>query len=139
VNHPRANNVVIWIANLQVSTLFLYRAQLYRGYCILRFEPWDATSLDTLSEAEYAAFCADLRNASQAIRAAVEPDHMNYELLGNSDPHLHWHIVPRYKTDPRWGGPIWEGRAPSVPEYEQYALSEPEYADLVARIGSHLL
>jgi diadenosine tetraphosphate (Ap4A) HIT family hydrolase len=32
---------------------------------------------------------------------------MNVESLGNVMPHLHWHVIPRYKTDPRWGAPIW--------------------------------
>ena len=27
--------------------------------------------------------------------------------LGNVVPHLHWHVVPRYRADPRWGAPIW--------------------------------
>jgi diadenosine tetraphosphate (Ap4A) HIT family hydrolase len=37
----------------------------------------------------------------------VQPDHVNLESLGNVVPHLHWHIVPRYRSDPRWGAPIW--------------------------------
>ena len=98
--HPRDNEDVFWIADLRVSTLLLFRDQRFRGYCILSFTPWNATSLESLSAAEYRAFLSDLRSASQAIREALRPDHMNYELLGNTNPHLHWHIVPRYKSDP---------------------------------------
>jgi len=32
---------------------------------------------------------------------------MNYELLGNQVPHIHWHLVPRLRTDPDPQGPIW--------------------------------
>jgi len=32
----------------------------------------------------------------------------NYEALGNQTPHLHWWLTPRYETDPRPFGPIWE-------------------------------
>jgi diadenosine tetraphosphate (Ap4A) HIT family hydrolase len=28
-----------------------------------------------------------------------KPDKMNYELLGNGCPHLHWHLYPRRKGD----------------------------------------
>lgn len=98
-----------WIADLAVSRLTLMRDQRFRGYCILRFTAREETVLEALDAGEYAAFMADLRRAGLALRRALRPDHMNYELLGNSDPRLHWHIVPRYRDDPRWGQPIWEG------------------------------
>ena len=31
---------------------------------------------------------------------------MNYDILGNSLPHLHTHVVPRYADDPRPGWPF---------------------------------
>jgi diadenosine tetraphosphate (Ap4A) HIT family hydrolase len=60
-----------------------------------------------LSTAEWASYCADLQKAETAIVRAVQPNHINIASLGNVMPHLHWHIIPRYQTDPRWGGPIW--------------------------------
>jgi diadenosine tetraphosphate (Ap4A) HIT family hydrolase len=32
---------------------------------------------------------------------------MNYEMLGNQTPHLHWHLIPRYQGDPDAAHPIW--------------------------------
>ncbi|WP_323373257.1 hypothetical protein [Anaeropeptidivorans aminofermentans] len=32
---------------------------------------------------------------------------MNYELLGNGDAHLHWHLFPRNKGDMPIKGPVW--------------------------------
>ena len=73
----------------------------------LSFAARRATSLESLSDDEYRSFCLDLRAASRAIRQALNPDHMNYELLGNSVPLLHWHTVHRYTPAPRGGQPIW--------------------------------
>lgn len=136
--HPKDNEHVLWIADLNVSTLLLYRDQRFRGYCILSFEPWDATSLEMLSDKEYEAFFLDLRRASEAIRKAFQPDHMNYELLGNTNPHLHWHIVPRYKDDPRWGQPIWEGWPPNEFNDNRVTLSDEEYQEIILAIRNNL-
>jgi diadenosine tetraphosphate (Ap4A) HIT family hydrolase len=133
MNHPKTNQNAIWIAELSISTLFLYRDQRFRGYCLLSFNDLDATNIDTLSDEQYQTFMMNMRSASKAIRASMKPDHMNYELLGNMDPHLHWHIIPRYKTDPRWGFPIWEGR-----KTEWVVLTDEAYRDIVQQIQAQL-
>ena len=137
-NHPKDNDDVLWIAELRISTLFLYREQRFRGYCILSFSAWAATNLEALTDLEYQQFMQDLRTAAAAIRSALHPDHMNYELLGNSNPHLHWHIVPRYKTDPRWGQPIWEGWPPNEFKLNRHTVSEQTYSLLIDQIRAEL-
>ena len=42
----------------------------------------------------------------RAVRAQFDPVKMNYLTLGNTVPHLHTHVVPRYRDDPAPGGPI---------------------------------
>jgi diadenosine tetraphosphate (Ap4A) HIT family hydrolase len=69
---------------------------------------------DQLSAEEWTVFCADLHKAETAIARVAKPDHINVVSLGNVVPHLHWHIVPRYRTDPRWGGPIWPEEVQTV-------------------------
>lgn len=62
-----------------------------------------AVRVEQLSEHEWIDFCADLFNAEGAVARVSKPDHMNPASMGNVIPHLHWHIVPRYRNDPRWG------------------------------------
>jgi diadenosine tetraphosphate (Ap4A) HIT family hydrolase len=136
--HSQDNQNVIWIADLSTSTLLLFRDQRFKGYCILSFAPRRATSLESLSDEEYQSFFLDLRTASRTIRKALNPDHMNYELLGNTDPHLHWHIIPRYKTDPRWGQPIWEGWPRNEFNLNRHTLADDEYEAIVKAIRAYL-
>ena len=131
---PANNEYRIEIASLSISTLYLFRDQRFRGYCLLIFDPRHATSLEELSDQEYSAFMHDLRIAAQAIRRALSPDHMNYECLGNSTPHLHWHIVPRYKHDPRWGQPIWEGWQRNEFNLNRVTLTDEAYAEIIQEI-----
>ena len=138
VPRPANNEYRLEIAQLSISTLYLFRDQRFRGYSLLIFDAQHATSLEQLDEAEYGAYMLDLRSAATAIRHAFNPDHLNYECLGNSTPHLHWHIVPRYKNDPRWGQPIWEGWPRNEFNLNRVIVSDQEYQDMIARIQSWL-
>jgi diadenosine tetraphosphate (Ap4A) HIT family hydrolase len=138
MDHPTSNADVIFIAKLSVSSLMLFRDQRFRGYSILSFDPWDATTLEALSASEYQAFMDDLLRASGAIRATLRPDHMNYELLGNSNPHLHWHIVPRYRDDPRWGRPIWEDWPRNEFTLNRQGISREECEAIIESIRAEL-
>ncbi len=128
---PRPNSNEHWdfIRALSISSLYLSKNQVYRGYSLLVFDARHAERLDELSAAEWSAFSHDLFVANRAIHQAVRPDHVNVELLGNVVRHLHWHILPRYRTDPRWGAPIWthtlaEMPVAQLPPDEQLMLVE---------------
>jgi diadenosine tetraphosphate (Ap4A) HIT family hydrolase len=57
---------------------------------------------------------------------------MNYELLGNMVPHMHWHLVPRFTSDALWPRPIW-----SEPHEERH-LSPEEYREAILKIREAL-
>ena len=43
----------------------------------------------------------------RALRMIVEPDKINLASLGNLVPHLHWHVIPRWRDDSHFPAPIW--------------------------------
>lgn len=60
---------------------------------------------------------------------------MNFEMLGNSMPHLHTHVVPRYIDDGEPGHPphfIDLQNEPKIPD-EEYARDVAAPRDLLAR------
>jgi ATP adenylyltransferase len=131
---PANNEYRLEIAPLGISTLYLFRDQRFQGYCLLVFDARHATELAELNDQEYTTFMSDLRRSLRAIQHALRPDHMNCESLGNSNPHLHWHIVPRYKNDPRWGQPIWEGWPRNEFTVNRVTLADAEERSLIQQI-----
>lgn len=135
---PRPEDSPQWlqVARLGVSTLYLDRNQTYRGHCQLVFDPRHAEGLEQLQPGEHAALMHDLHRAAQAIAATVHPDRMNYCSLGNVVPHLHWHLVPRYRSDPRWGSPIY---TTDMADMRVTRLDEQELRGLAATLRASLL
>ena len=43
----------------------------------------------------------------RGLRKALRPDKINLASLGNMVPHLHWHVVPRWRDDSHFPAPIW--------------------------------
>jgi diadenosine tetraphosphate (Ap4A) HIT family hydrolase len=59
-----------------------------------------------LTDAEASAYWRELLRVGSAIEATFVPVKLNYDTLGNSVPHLHTHVIPRYADDPRPGLPF---------------------------------
>jgi diadenosine tetraphosphate (Ap4A) HIT family hydrolase len=134
---PRPDSSDSWdlIAKLSVSTLYLAKNQTYRGQCVLIFDLRHAARPDQLDAREWAQLCADLYAAEGAVVRALRPDHVNLESLGNVVPHLHWHVVPRYLDDARWGDPIWLS---NVAEMRDTRLDPAERTTLIALLRAEL-
>jgi diadenosine tetraphosphate (Ap4A) HIT family hydrolase len=122
---------MVEVSRLSISTLFLEKIQTYRGHCVLLFDPRHVTRIDELTSNEWLQMSGDIRAAEQALTDAFNPDHINIASLGQVVPHLHWHIIPRYVDDPRWGGPIW---TTSELEMKKEYLELAKYEELVVQI-----
>jgi diadenosine tetraphosphate (Ap4A) HIT family hydrolase len=123
----------LWIADLKVSTVFLANNQLCKGYVVLIYNKDHKTELFQLEKEDRISFLEDLNRVAEAVYDAYQPHKMNYELLGNVVPHLHWHIIPRQTSDPielHW--PIW-GK-----DFKKVKLSEEEYREIIKEIRKHL-
>ena len=93
---------------------------------------WHREELHELTDKERKSYLEDMSKIARALSGAFKPDKMNYELLGNGMPHLHWHLIPRFKTDSFWGRPIWAG------EHRRKRLSREEYESTVRLIKDNL-
>ena len=115
----------------RVSVAKLNPDQVFEGYTFLTLK-WHETELYNLADKDRKRFLEDMSTVARALSQAFKPDKMNYELLGNSMPHLHWHLVPRYQADPMWGRPIWAS------SQRRKRLNQEGYELLKERIEAHL-
>jgi len=105
--------------------------QFFRGYSFVTLK-WHREELFQLSDRDRKEFLEDMSRVAAALAKSLSPDKMNYELLGNGMPHLHWHLVPRYRDDPFWGRPIWTGPR------RRKKLAREDYEDLLTQLRARL-
>ncbi|WP_163990698.1 HIT family protein [Pyxidicoccus caerfyrddinensis] len=103
------------LTELESSWLTLGEDSPMRGYCCLVFRR-HAVELHDLTMDEGAAFMRDIQRVSRVLKPLTGAVKLNYEVHGNSLPHLHMHFFPRYVGDAFEGGPI-NPRAVTSPVY----------------------
>jgi diadenosine tetraphosphate (Ap4A) HIT family hydrolase len=89
-----------------VCDAYLQRAAIQRGYTIVIWRGRHVAEPTELDDDEAAAYWRELLRVGAAIERHLEPVKMNYDVLGNSLPHLHTHVLPRFADDPRPGWPF---------------------------------
>jgi diadenosine tetraphosphate (Ap4A) HIT family hydrolase len=124
-----------FVRALRLSSLYLTREQAYRGSCALILDGRHANYISELTPDEWSQVAQDLRDSEHAILRVFASDHINIECLGNTVPHLHWALLPRYKNDGRWGQPIWTTVRSDM---KQEFLAEDEYAGYARRLREAL-
>jgi diadenosine tetraphosphate (Ap4A) HIT family hydrolase len=77
-----------------------------RGYTLVIWHGRHVNEPTELDDVEAAGYWAEVLTVARALMSVYEPLKMNYETLGNSLPHLHTHLVPRFTDDPRPGQPF---------------------------------
>ena len=86
-----------WVTGGPTAPLPGYACVVSKHHVI---EPFD------LSAPDLAAFWDDAMLAARVLNEVFRPAKLNYEIHGNTIPHLHLHLFPRFAGDPFVGGPI---------------------------------
>ena len=99
VEAARAGLEPALICQVPSGWVVLCTMQYLRGYCILLSDPV-VPSLNDLTRQQRATYLHDMSVVGDALLAATDAYRINYAIMGNSDPVLHSHIVPRYLIEP---------------------------------------
>jgi diadenosine tetraphosphate (Ap4A) HIT family hydrolase len=72
------------------------------------------------------------------VRDVLDPAKINLASLGNMTPHLHWHVVPRWRDDAHFPASIWGERLREPPVRALPDLETTLRDRLAARLGGRV-
>lgn len=87
------------ISKLKSGWCVVGDVQPVEGYCLLLADPV-VSDLNDLNEKQRTQYCLDMIRIGDALKNVTAAYRINYETLGNSEPALHTHILPRYMCEP---------------------------------------
>ena len=104
-----------FIADLGLSKAYLHDDQFFPGWTVVLFKR-HATELFDLAPTERIQLMEEVNLVAKTLAKIYDAKKMNYELLGNQLPHIHWHVIPRLAGDPAPLAPVWQVQhAPLLP------------------------
>jgi diadenosine tetraphosphate (Ap4A) HIT family hydrolase len=89
-----------------VTDAILQRADIQPGYTLVIWRGRHVVEPYELTESESAAYWRAVTTVARALAEFYRPLKMNYQILGNTVPHLHTHLLPRFTEDPAPGIPF---------------------------------
>lgn len=101
----------------------------YIGYCRVIWNAHVAEMTD-LGDADR-AHCMRAVYATEALlRDLLKPDKVNLASLGNMTPHLHWHVIARFREDRHFPQSVW---GPQQRSGELAPAAAPDLAQQLAQ------
>ena len=103
----------------------------YPGFCRVILER-HAAELTDLPPGDREALMRVVFAVEEAIRETMQPDKVNVASLGNMTPHVHWHVIPRFRDDRHFPTPVW-----AAPQRNRRA--SPERDERAARLAAAIV
>ena len=129
-NNETLHSLMIEVAQLSVSRMFVFREQTYRGRCLVAYKD-HVDDLNLLSDADRNAFMSDVAKVTRAMQAVFHPDKINYGAYSDTLEHLHFHLIPKYEGGPDWGG-VFQMNP------RQVYLTDAEYQEMAEQLKAQL-
>ena len=127
------------VAELEHSYFVVGDHQCFRGYTLVLLKEHVREPFELPLDVQREHF-AEVMRAAKAVHKTFAPSKLNYSSYGNAEPHVHWHIVPRYEDDAyRDGDPwrMWRAWRDATPPSKQN-ISSDQAAKIAAEIRANL-
>ena len=95
-----------FLADCGLTRAYLHDDQFFPGWTVLVLKQ-HVTELFDLSCADRCNLIEGVSMVAGCLAMEWQAIKMNYELLGNQLPHIHWHLIPRQQQDPAPLQPVW--------------------------------
>lgn len=95
-----------FVAELETGYVVIGDHQYFNGYSLFLSKQHE-TELHFLERQVRDKYLIEMSQVAEAVYKAFDVEKLNYELLGNGDSHLHWHLFPRRENDSPVKGPVW--------------------------------
>ncbi|WP_326513460.1 HIT family protein [Clostridium intestinale] len=95
-----------FVMELETGYVVIGDHQHFKGYTLFLCKQ-HVSELHDLPKDFRVKYLEEMSIVAEAAYNAFKPEKMNYELLGNGDSHVHWHLFPRVTGDTPKKGPVW--------------------------------
>ena len=109
----------------------------YPGFCRVILNR-HAAEMSDLPSAEQQELMRVVFVVEAVVRDVLKPDKINLASLGNMVPHVHWHVIPRWREDRCFPNPIWapaQRTSTVIPVADGPALVRQLATELASRLG----
>lgn len=114
-----------FVKELETGYVVLADHQSYRGYTLFLCKQ-HVHELHQLESNFRDKYLQEMAVVARAVYQGFSPDKLNYEMLGNTDAHTHWHLIPRRRTDKLAHTAIWAVKG----EERSYQPTQSELSEL---------
>ena len=130
-DHEGRKGIMYEVGPMKASTLYLFKDQAHKGRCVVAFAG-HKKELCELTEEERINYAEDLARASGAVKKLWGCTKINLGSYGDSNPHLHFHVVPKYEGGFEFGGSF------EITNPNPVHLSDAEYSEMIAALKAEL-
>lgn len=130
-HHEGREAIMFQVGDMKAGTLYLFKDQAHKGRCVLALGS-HKKELCECDAQERNDFMEDLARASAAIKKLWGCAKLNLGSFGDTNPHLHFHIVPKYEGGFEFGGAF------AITNPEPVHLEQADYDEMIAALQKEL-
>ena len=130
-HHEGREAIMFKVGDMKAGTLYLFKDQAHKGRCVVAVDE-HLSELSDLTPEQRHAFMDDVADVAGAVKKLWGCTKINLGSFGDSNPHLHFHIVPKYEGGFEFGGSF------AITNPEPVILKDEEYKEMIEALQKEL-